>query len=94
MKPPFSLFTEHPASVGETYGQHLVSAAGFSVRMIGAGIACLIHALLPFLFVRTGSNTIARLHDRMLVNRARLAKAPPANPSTPCRSNSRILPTS
>jgi len=88
-----SLFTEHPASVGETYGQHLVNAAGFSARMIGAGIACLVHALLPFLFVRTGSNTIARLHDRMILNRAGPAKAP-ANPATPRRSNSRILPTS
>ena len=65
------LFTEHPASVGETYGEHLVMATGFGVRMIAGGIACLIHGLLPFLFVKTGSNRIAQLHDTMVANRRR-----------------------
>jgi hypothetical protein len=72
-------FTEHPASVGETYGEHMGRAACFGLRMIGAGVACLVHALLPFLFVRTGSEAIAALNDRMLVNRR--AAAPIA--STP-----------
>jgi hypothetical protein len=66
-----ALFTDHPASVGETYVQHLGSAGFFGSRMILAGMACLLHGLLPFLFVRTGSRTIALLHDRMLVNRHR-----------------------
>ena len=65
------LFTEHPASVGETYGEHLVMASGFGLRMIGGGIACLIHGLLPFLFVETGSKKIAELHDTMVANRRR-----------------------
>ena len=65
----FRAFTEHPASVGETYTEHMGRAACFGVRMIGAGVACLIHALLPFLFVRTGSSAIAELNDRMVVNR-------------------------
>ncbi|MEO3429371.1 DUF6356 family protein [Pelagibius sp. CAU 1746] len=67
------LFTEHPASVGETYWQHLASAWGFSWRMMLASLACLIHALLPFLFVKTGSRAITGLHDRMVVNRHRQA---------------------
>jgi hypothetical protein len=67
------LFVDHPASVGETYRQHLCAATWFAGQMILGAAACLIHALLPFLFVRTGSRIIARLHDRMLVNRARLA---------------------
>jgi hypothetical protein len=62
-------FTEHPASVGETYLVHLRAAAGFGFEMIVAGFACLVHALLPFLFVRTGSDCILRLHDRMLARR-------------------------
>jgi hypothetical protein len=62
-------FTEHPASVGETYLEHLRVAAGFGFEMIAAGFACLVHALLPFLFVRTGSDCILRLHDRMLARR-------------------------
>ena len=62
-------FTEHPASVGETYFEHLRRAAGFSVRMLAGGLACLIHGLLPFLFTRTGSDVIRELNDCMVVNR-------------------------
>jgi hypothetical protein len=43
------------------------------MAMIGAGLACLLHAFLPFLFVRTGSEAIARLHQRMVVSRTRHA---------------------
>ena len=66
-----NLFTDHPASVGETYGEHLQVAGSFGLRMILGGIACLLHGLLPFLFTRTGSNTIARLHERMVISRRR-----------------------
>ena len=65
------LFTEHPASVGETYGEQMVMATGFGVRMIAGGIACLMHGQLPFLFVKTVSNWIAQLHDTMVANRRR-----------------------
>lgn len=62
-------FTGHPASVGESYCEHLFRAVGFGTRMVLAGIACLVHGVLPFLFVRTGSRAIAELNDRMVVNR-------------------------
>jgi len=65
------LFKAHPESVGETYGQHLEHAACFGFRMIFAGFACLLHAVFPFLFVRTGSRAISELNDRMVVNRRR-----------------------
>ena len=58
-------FTAHPESVGESYLQHLAHASLFAVRMIGGGLACFVHALLPFLFVKTGSRTITELHHRM-----------------------------
>ena len=62
-------FTEHPASAGESYTEHLLRAVYFGARMVFAGIACLVHAVLPFLFVHTGSRAIAELNDRMVVNR-------------------------
>ena len=62
-------FTEHPASVGESYGEHLGQALGFGTRMVLAGLACLIHGVLPFLFVRTGSRAISELNERMVLNR-------------------------
>jgi hypothetical protein len=66
------LFNEHPASVGETYWGHLLRAAWFGGKMLlGAG-ACFVHALLPFLFVKTGSETITQLHTAMVTNRRRV----------------------
>ena len=58
-------FTKHPNEVGESYGRHFRQAAFYGVRMIGGGIACLIHAVFPFLFVKTGSQTMNRLHSKL-----------------------------
>ncbi|NQV79340.1 MAG: hypothetical protein HQ495_02250 [Alphaproteobacteria bacterium] len=69
-------FTAHPASVNERYGEHLVTATGFGASMILGGLACLVHGLLPFLFVTTGSRAIVMLHDRMVTNRVRPQRAP------------------
>jgi hypothetical protein len=66
---PLRPFTEHPASVGESYWQHLRCAAYFAVRMVGGGCACFVHAFLPFLFVRTGSTCIQELHEQMVTRR-------------------------
>ena len=63
-------FTEHPATVGESYLEHMRSALGFSATMIGAAVCCTVHAFLPFLFQRTGSTTIDGLQRRMLRRRA------------------------
>lgn len=70
------LFTAHPHSVGETYWQHMSSAAAFGSRMIAAGAACLLHGLCPFLFVTTGSQTVRHLHDKMITHRSRVRAAP------------------
>jgi hypothetical protein len=75
------LFTEHPESVDETYGQHLVRAWGFGGRMVLAGLACMLHALLPFIFVHTGSEAIDELHARMQATRRRAASRPPVSAS-------------
>ncbi len=66
-------FTEHPETVGESYGEHFVSAMGFSMSMLKAAFCCGIHALLPFAFEKTGSECITALYDRMVTNRSRLA---------------------
>jgi hypothetical protein len=67
------LFLEHPRSVDESYAQHFGVASSFGLRMILAGLACLVHGLVPGLFVRTGSDAIRELHDRMVTNRRRSA---------------------
>lgn len=65
-------FNRHLDSVGESYWQHAGHALGFAVRMFLGSLACLAHALFPFLFERTGSDVIRGLHDRMVVNRHKL----------------------
>jgi hypothetical protein len=69
------LFTEHPASVGETYWEHLLRACWFSGRMVLAGGACFVHAIFPFLFVKTGSQAITLLYSEMVASRNRRAAA-------------------
>ncbi|QGN55830.1 DUF6356 family protein [Novosphingobium sp. Gsoil 351] len=66
-----SLLRDHPASVGETYGEHFRHATGFGLRMVLGGLACIAHGVLPFLFVRTGSRQITTLHERMVVSRVK-----------------------
>ena len=67
------LFLDHPRSVGETYLGHQRMALRFGVTMLAAGVACLIHGLVPGLFTCTGSRTVSRLHEQMLGNRRPLA---------------------
>ncbi|MDH3713786.1 MAG: DUF6356 family protein [Gammaproteobacteria bacterium] len=67
------LFTRHPASVGESYFEHLCAAGGFTASLLLAAVACAVHALLPFLFERTASARIDALYNRMVANRARSA---------------------
>ena len=69
------LFLEHPRSVGESYLQHQLNAFGFGFSLIAAGLACLVHGLVPGTFVRTGSGAVTRLYSRMVVNRARRGRA-------------------
>lgn len=66
----------HPRSVGETYLQHMGVASRCGASMVLAGAACLVHAVLPFLFERTASNCLTRLYQRMVTQRSRLAARP------------------
>ena len=84
------LFLEHPHSVGEGYWQHQRKAFMFGASMVSSGMACLIHALIPALFQKTGSSTVARLHDVMVVNRTRRAEQGPPGGS-PLRRNRLLI---
>ena len=64
-------FTEHPASVGETYAEHFMMASSFGIPMMAAGFACLLHGIFPFLFEKTGSNLVKKLYDRIVTNRVK-----------------------
>ena len=68
-------FLEHPQSVDETYLQHHGKALSFAFRLMGAGVACLVHALIPGLFVRTGSTMIEELHKDMVIQRRAITRS-------------------
>lgn len=56
-----SLFTKHPNSVGESYLVHGKFALIFGFNMMIGGLACIIHAIFPFLFEKTGSNFLLKM---------------------------------
>ena len=58
------LFTDHPASVDETYFGHMAFAAWFASRLFMAAGAALVHAVLPFMFETTASRIVRELYER------------------------------
>ncbi len=70
------LFLDHPASVDESYPEHMRVAAGFGVAMLLGSLACFTHALVPALFKRTGSSTVKRLHAKLTHDPQRDGKRP------------------
>ncbi|MBB3691625.1 DUF6356 family protein [Sphingomonas sp. BK580] len=63
------MFVDHPRAAGESYVAHARVASRFGLSLIGAGAACLIHALVPGLFRSTGSSTVERLCEEMAARR-------------------------
>ena len=78
-----SFLTDHLDEVGESYWEHMLKATGFAMAMLAGGVACLVHALLPFLFVRTGSTRIRHLHEVMVEHRLASGRQSAEGSSTP-----------
>jgi len=58
---PHNPFTEHPASVGETWSQHALFALSCAALLAWALFTAMTHALFPFLFKTTTHGTVNRL---------------------------------
>jgi hypothetical protein len=59
-------FLAHPRSVGESYAEHCGVATRFGLSMVAGGLGCLVHAVFPALFERTGSGAVKKLYGEML----------------------------
>ena len=70
------LFRDHPATLGMSWAEHGIGAVAIGARMVGAGAACMVHAIVPGWFTETAGRTVVELHERM--NRR---KAGAANPN-------------
>ena len=61
-------FLDHQRSVDERCFEHLLFADGFALRLLGAGVAALVHALVSCLFEKTASQLITqmpyKIHNR------------------------------
>ena len=64
------LFTDHPRSLGMSWADHGIGALKISGELIGAGVACAIHAVVPGVFTQTAGKTVTRLHDHMVKRKA------------------------
>ena len=71
------IFSEHPRSLGMSWASHAVGALAISARLIGAGVACLIHAIVPAWFTETAGRTVTQMYEHMASR-----KAGAANPNS------------
>lgn len=62
-----NIFTDHPHSIGETYWQHLCYAWLTGLKMIFAGVLCIIHAIFPFLFPTAASSILLKMTEDFVV---------------------------
>ncbi len=59
------LFIEHPESVDETYLEHMWFAVRFAALLLAAGMAALVHAVIPGLCKTTASDLIRIMYARI-----------------------------
>ena len=64
------LFQEHPKRLGMSWAEHGAGAVVIGARMVGAGLACIVHAIVPALFTETAGRTVKSLHDHMVSRKA------------------------
>ena len=64
------LFRDHPHSLGMSWAEHGAGAVAIGARMVGAGLACIVHAAVPALFTETAGRTVESLHAQMVRRKA------------------------
>jgi hypothetical protein len=64
------LFIAHPRAVNEDYLSHGGVALHFALLLLAAGLAALVHAVIPALFETTASSIIKKLHAEMMIRSA------------------------
>lgn len=62
---------KHLEEAGESYGEHMIFAMTVGLMAVGAGLACLVHAVIPALCKHRCSETVRSLY-RLFENRGEL----------------------
>jgi hypothetical protein len=64
------MFGKHPGDLGMSWAAHGRGAVAIGARMVGAGLACFVHAVVPGWFTQTAGRTVVALHEHMTKRRA------------------------
>ena len=64
------LFVEHPRSLGMSWAGHGVGAVAIGATLVGAGLACIVHAIVPGWFTQTAGKTVTSMYDHMTRRKA------------------------
>lgn len=67
------LFLDHPRSLGMSWAGHGIGALKIGAQLVGSGLACVVHAVIPGLFTETAGKTITNMHAHMMSRRANAA---------------------
>ncbi|MDQ3079520.1 MAG: DUF6356 family protein [Pseudomonadota bacterium] len=70
------VFIDHPRTLGMSWASHGAGAIAIGARLIGAGAACIVHAVVPALFTETAGRTVVDIYRHM-----NKRKAGAANPN-------------
>lgn len=74
------VFLAHPRTVGESYLQHSAFAFRIASRLLLAGMAALLHAIVPCLCETTASRIILTMNADIVARRAKANQAQQAEP--------------
>jgi Family of unknown function (DUF6356) len=74
------VFLAHPRTVGESYLQHSAFALRIGSRLLLAGMAALVHAIVPCLCESTASRIILAMNAEIVARRAKADQSQPATP--------------
>jgi hypothetical protein len=64
------LFVEHPRSLGMSWASHGAGALAIGVRLVGAGLACVVHAIVPGVFTQTAGKTVTDMYEHIAQRKA------------------------
>jgi hypothetical protein len=64
------LFVAHPRSLGMSWASHGTGAVKIGAELVGAGLAAIVHAVVPGWFTETAGKTVTRIYDHIQSRKA------------------------
>lgn len=65
----------HLKETNETYFEHFQKAQKYGWRMVIAGLACIVHSIIPDFFITTGSDMVKALDQEMTERKNKAGKS-------------------